>query len=269
MGKKIKYSIIIPCYKTENTVLETLKSVSQQCHSNWEAIIVNDGSPDNLESVVLNYIKDDDRFKYFKKENGGLASARNYGIDKSMGDFILPLDSDNKLRPEFLFWANQIIEKYPEVNVIYGNAQRFGENDSFWDVGEFDKFKLLAGNYIDACAIIKKNIFNKFGKYDENMPHQGLEDWELWLRFSNNEVNFYYLNKITFDYRVSHNSMIRSFDVDMQNASREYIVTKYSQMYYNNYKTIFKQNKTFKKKINRLKDHPFYKLYEIIKRFKQ
>lgn len=77
-----KLSIIIPCYNSESTLETTLKSVLNQEFQEWEAIMVNDGSPDNLEAIALKYVQKDTRFIYFKKENGGLGSARNYGIKK-------------------------------------------------------------------------------------------------------------------------------------------------------------------------------------------
>jgi glycosyltransferase involved in cell wall biosynthesis len=246
MVENIKYSIVVPCYNTERTVLETLESIGEQEYSNWEAIIVNDGSPDNLEPLVLSWIKKDNRFKYYKKENGGLASARNFGIEKSKGSYILPIDSDNKVRPQFLLWADAVLKLNPDVDIIYGDAQRFGEDNSYWEVGKFDKLRLLNGNYIDACAIVKKEVFCSLGCYDENMPHQGFEDWEFWLKCLDKKRNFHYLNKITFDYRISSNSMIRSFSAKMHRVSREYVVRKYAFHYFNAYRNLydsFKKNK--------------------------
>lgn len=120
-------SIIIPCYNTEFTLEETLQSVINQNYDNWEAVMVNDGSKDNLEQVALEYTKKDKRFIYFKKENGGLGSARNFGIQKAKGQFILPLDSDNKMRPNFLKDAIKIFNDNPELGIVYGDVQNFGE----------------------------------------------------------------------------------------------------------------------------------------------
>lgn len=262
MEESIKYSIIIPCYNTLNTVLETLASVKEQEYSNWEAIIVNDGSPDNLEDLVLDYIKDDKRFKYFKKENGGLASARNFGIEKSTGDYILPLDSDNKVRPQFLQWATEILTKNNNISVLYGDAQRFGEVSSYWEVGAYNKYKLLKWNYIDACAIIKKSVFDTLGLYDSNMPHQGLEDWDLWLRCTENKLNFYYLKKITFDYRVTRDSMIKGFSDKMNEESKQYIITKFFNLYHESVCELNQQNNQLKRKVNKITRHPIYKFYK-------
>ena len=90
-----KVSIIIPCYNQAEFLEETLGSVLKQTHTNWECLIVNDGSTDVTEKIAQQFISKDQRFKYFFKENGGLSSARNYGLDQSTGNYIQFLDSDH------------------------------------------------------------------------------------------------------------------------------------------------------------------------------
>ena len=89
-----KVSIIVPCFKQAMYLPETLDSVLLQTYSNWECIIVNDGSPDNTDEVVERYVNQDTRFKYVKQQNRGLSTARNIGIERSRGEYILPLDAD-------------------------------------------------------------------------------------------------------------------------------------------------------------------------------
>ena len=95
-------SIIVPCYNQAHFLNEVLQSVLDQSYSNWECIIVNDGSPDNTEEIALVWCTKDKRFRYVKKENGGLSSARNAGITISQGEYILPLDADDKIYPSYL-----------------------------------------------------------------------------------------------------------------------------------------------------------------------
>ena len=98
-------SIIVPCYNQAQYLPETLQSVLEQDYRHWECIIINDGSPDNTEEVALEWCSKDERFKYFKKENGGLSDARNYGIKHSVGKYILPLDSDDKISKDYTLEA--------------------------------------------------------------------------------------------------------------------------------------------------------------------
>ncbi|MDP2685564.1 MAG: glycosyltransferase [bacterium] len=246
MVPEVDISIIIPCYKSEKTLEETLNSVYHQDYLNWEAIIVNDGSTDNLESIALAWVEKDNRFKYYKKENGGLGAARNFGIKKSIGAYILPLDSDNKIRPDFASNAIKVLDENSKVGVVYGDAMYFGERSGIWKVGTFDKYRMLYTNYIDACTIIKKKVFDTIGLYDENLPHQGHEDWDFWLRAIAADIQFYYIESITFEYRVSSNSMIRSFDKKMSMENIKYIKRKNADLYISNFTNLFSDYKNLK-----------------------
>lgn len=251
-------SIIIPSYNAEATLETTLESVIEQNFQDWEAIIVNDGSIDKTADIALKWLNKDQRFKYFFKQNGGLGKARNFGIKNSRGKFILPLDSDNQLLKDFTEDAMDVFEKDSEVGVVYGDAEYFGEKTGLWKVEEFNFEKMLSGNYIDACAVYRKELWDKLGGYDENMPHQGHEDWELWIAIGNMNIKFYHLNQTTFKYYVSNNSMIRSFTDEMLVLNQNYIVKKYAKLYFEYYsRVVFKSNKTKKMFLNKLKSEKF------------
>lgn len=94
---------------------------------------------------------------------------------------------------------------------------------------------MLIHNYIDACAIYKKELWGKIGGYDENMPYQGHEDWDFWLSLGSHNVIFYNMHKVTFKYFVSKNSMIRSFTDDMLFLNQDYIVKKHSKSIHDEY----------------------------------
>lgn len=233
-------SIIIPCYKTEKTLSETLQSVLDQNFNEWEALIINDGSPDNLEAIAIEWMQKEARFKYFKKDNGGLGSARNYGIHHAIGEYVLPLDSDNKIRPDFVKNALKVFQSKSNIGVVYGDAMRFGEEHSIWNVGDFDLYRILEHNYIDACTLIRKAVFDLVGGYDENMPFQGHEDWDFWLSVVGSPYEFYYLKEITFDYRVTSTSMIHSFNLEMISQNVSYIQKKHYELYVNSFLELYK-----------------------------
>lgn len=228
-------SIIIPCFNSEATLETTLESVLNQKYQNWEAIIVNDGSTDRTDEIALRWVAKESRFKYYTKQNGGLGKTRNFAINKSCGTLILPLDSDNQLEASFVQDAVSVFEKNQDIGVVYGDAEYFGERNGLWEVAEYDFKKILAGNYIDACAVFKKKIWVEVGGYDENMPHQGHEDWEFWIALGSLNVKFHHLNKITFKYYVLNNSMIRSFTDEMVLLNQDYIVKKHSSQYHRHY----------------------------------
>lgn len=253
-------SVIIPCYNSEATLAETLESIINQDYNAWEAIIVNDGSTDRVEELALQWVKKDRRFKYYKIENGGLGNARNYGIERSKGTYILPLDSDNTVLPDFSKKAIRVFEKDKTIGVVHGHAQYFGEKTGVWKINPYDYEQILIRNYIDACAIYKKSLWLQVGGYDTEMPHQGHEDWELWLAFGRIKTKFFHLNQITFNYRVSKNSMIKSFSKEMFLENEVYITKKYSQeiFYY------FKKNRYV---LNHYNENPFKTVFTFLKKW--
>ncbi|TMM31352.1 glycosyltransferase family 2 protein [Polaribacter aestuariivivens] len=98
-------SIIIPVFNRENLVIETLNSITKQTYTNWECIIVDDGSTDNTYVSVTNYIEKDSRFKIFKRPSNkikGANSCRNFGFEQSKGEYIQWFDSDDLMLPEML-----------------------------------------------------------------------------------------------------------------------------------------------------------------------
>jgi len=241
-------SIIVPCFNSKATLAATLESVLKQNYQNWEAIIVNDGSIDETEEIALNWSNKDNRFKYYSKHNEGLGKTRNFAIKKACGTFILPLDSDNQLEENFVLDAVSVFENNNDIGVVYGHAQYFGKKNGIWKVEEYKLEHILVENYIDACAVFKKVLWEEVGGYDENMPFQGHEDWELWIAFGTINVPFYHLNKITFKYYVSENSMIRSFSKAMTESNKDYVVKKYSKLYhYQLCKAIFNNEDVQKK----------------------
>ncbi len=111
--EKIKVSIIIPIYNVENYLDKCLTSVVEQEYKNIEIICVNDGSKDKSEEIVLKYKEKDKRIIYIKKENGGLSSARNVGIDKASGDYICFVDSDDWISKDYV---SKLMESIIENN---------------------------------------------------------------------------------------------------------------------------------------------------------
>lgn len=203
-----KLSIIVTCYNLGQYLDEALQSVLDQTYANWECIIVNDGSLDSTEEVAKKWLAKDSRFVYLYKDNGGVSSARNLGIENAKGIYIIPLDADNKLRPEFIKHTIALLDSNEEVDVVYGDAQLFGNKDSVWKGKPFDIAEMVLNNYIDTCAGFRKSTWEDIDGYDENMPVYGFEDWDLWMRMAVRGYQFLYVEVIFFDYRVRDNSLL-------------------------------------------------------------
>ena len=114
-------SIVIATYNRANLIAETLDSILAQIYQNWECIIVDDGSSDNTEEVVANYITTDARIRFFKRPAErikGPNSSRNYGIENSSGEFIMSLDSDDWILPDYLQKKIEVFKDLPQVDGV-------------------------------------------------------------------------------------------------------------------------------------------------------
>ncbi len=221
-----KVSIVIPCYNHGRYLKEALSNLNNESGL-YEIIIVNDGSDEAKTLQVL----DDLKAKHFNivfQENKGLSEARNTGIFHSKGDYILFLDADNSIEVDFINKAAEIFDADSEIAVVYSDAEYVGNKIGRWNVGEFNLQRLMITNYIDACAMVRKTVFDELGGYDSNMIG-GWEDWELWLRIAFAGKKFYYLPEVGFKYRTYPGSMSgvlgKSFEI--RNRLKTYLHEKY------------------------------------------
>lgn len=227
----IDISIIIPCYNHGAYLKEALQSI-KDCGPvpyAYEVIIVNDGSTDKLTLEVLQEIENEG-YIIIHQNNQGLGAARNNAIKLAKGRYILPLDSDNKVCKPYLTSTIKILDNQPDISIVYGNAEYFGEKTGIWVVGEFNLQKLMIGNYIDACTVFRRELWSELGGYDEKMPVMGQEDWDFWLRSAFNGFKFNYLSEVSFCYRVLSNSMLKQITFEKEKLLIDYFKKKY-EMY--------------------------------------
>jgi glycosyltransferase involved in cell wall biosynthesis len=226
---KPKLSVIIPCYNQGSFLSDALSGVSDQ--NDIEVIIVNDGSTD-LETIEI--FKNLDRSKYIviEQENKGLGATRNIAVEKASADYILALDADNMVLPEYYRKAIKILDENSKVGVVYANPIFFGIKNEHVSLVDFNLYKILNANYIDACAIFRKKAWAEAGGYDTKMPIQGYEDWDLWIGIAKNGWEFHYINEHLFKYRVRENSMITGCNIpENKKILLKYIQTKHKDLY--------------------------------------
>ena len=173
-------SVIVPCFGQGQFLPEALQSVMDQTYVNWECIIVNDGSPDDTEEIAAGWLKKDKRFKYLYQENSGVSNARNNGISHSKGEFILPLDADDRISPEYSAKAIEAFQESPELTVVYCRADKFGKVSGKWDLPLFSLHTMSRKNVIFCSALYRKEDWERVGGYDQKMS-SGIEDWEFWI----------------------------------------------------------------------------------------
>lgn len=223
-------SIIVPCYNQAQYLDECLQSVFDQTYQNWECIIVNDGSPDETEKIATAWQIKDSRFVYLFKENGGVSSARNLGIENAKGEYILPLDADDKISNEYLKLGVAAFENGHELTIVYCNAEKFGKVSGVWILPEYSLERLTLENMIFCSGIFKKEDWRKVGGYDENLIY-GSEDWEFWIALLKNGGRVEKLNHLGFYYRIKEESRTTLIDFEKLIVIQKYILAKHADLY--------------------------------------
>jgi glycosyltransferase involved in cell wall biosynthesis len=189
-------------------------------------IIVNDGSTDAFTNEEMRKLSREG-YQVINQVNQGLGRTRNNGIRAAKGEYILPLDSDNRIRPEYIYASIKIMDQHPEIVMVYGDAEYFGDITGRHVIGTFNLQNMMIENHIDACAVFRKSAWEAVGGYDEKMPVMGLEDWDMWLNMTFKNYKFHYVNEVMFDYRVLGNSMLRSISISNKKAVFKYMDEKY------------------------------------------
>jgi glycosyltransferase involved in cell wall biosynthesis len=203
-----KISIVIPCFNYGPLLLETLASIERvRIDTLAEVIIVNDGSTDPVTCDILERLETH-KYIIIHEDNRGPAGARNAGIEIARGEFVLPLDSDDYIRLAYLQQGPDILVAQPQVGVIYGDLEFFGETTGRYRIPQrFEWSSIVKRNYIAVCALFRKSAWESVGGFDEEM-RSGYEDWDFWMRVGLRGWKFLHLDEITFDYRIrtgSHN----------------------------------------------------------------
>ena len=223
-------SIIIPAYNLATYLPETLDSVLNQTEKDWECLIIDDGSTDHTAEVANQYVAKDGRFKYFKKENGGVSDTRNYGIARSAGKYILPLDADDLIDSEYIQEAVSVLEHNPSVKVVYCNAELFGEQSGQWNLPDYSFEGLLRSNMIFVTALFRKSDYLQTEGFSPEMKG-GLEDWDFWLSLLETGGDVYKLSQTYFLYRIRDKSRTRLVDEALETRLRLIVYKRHIDTY--------------------------------------
>jgi len=203
-----KVSIVIPCYNLGAYLEDALASVSVQTFTDYEVVIVNDGSTDPATNRLLDRLGKEG-LKVYTTKNRGPAAARNLAIGESQGEYILPLDADDRIAPRFLEQAVAVLDRDREVSVVYGRVEFFGERSGEWQRPEYSPARILLDNLIVATALFRREDWERVGGFCEEM-RSGWEDWDFWLSLLATGGTVERLDEVVFFYRIRCNSRDRS-----------------------------------------------------------
>jgi glycosyltransferase involved in cell wall biosynthesis len=234
-------SVITPCYNSGKYLMEAVDSVRAITDTPHELIVVDDGS---TEAETLAYL-DELRtagITVLVQANSGPASARNTGVRSSSGEFLLFLDSDNMIKPEFLVEALAAMRSNPEVGVVYARPVFFGvqEEEPRFEVLPFSMDRLLVGNFIDMCSVVRRSAWESVDGLDVDRRLTGREDWEFWIRLARAGWHFHLIDKELFHYRVRENSLTTAAQGENNEQIVDYVSAKNHDIIFAQYKYYFR-----------------------------
>ena len=209
---------------------ECLESISNQSYKNWECVVVDNGSTDNTRQVTESFIQKDKRFKYIYTEQKGVSFARNHGIKSSIGNYILPVDADDKIAPYYIEKAIEVLERDKNVKLIYCNAKLFGAFNKDWILPEFSLKNILIENIIFCSALYRRKDYDQTNGYNEQMV-EGFEDWDFWLDLLRSGGEVVKLPETFFYYRIKKDSRNHALDFEKQKRLREKIYQNHKELY--------------------------------------
>ena len=181
-------SVIIPAHNSADYIGEALESVFDQTYTDYEVIVVDDGSTDGTADVVRKF---GDRVVYAYQENGGAASARNHGIELARGKFVAFLDADDVWLPDKLEKQIRLFENNPDLGLVFTENYLFDEQGIYCDSLD-KKFRLMSGDLAQSIfmnsgvatptVMVRREVFKKLGTFDESLTQA--EDDNMWIRIT-------------------------------------------------------------------------------------
>ena len=238
-------SIVIPIYNAEKYLEECLNSIKSQTYKNFEVIMVNDGSKDDSETICMNFLRSDSRFRYLKKANGGVSSARNLGLDNVKGDYITFIDADDWVDENYLDLLITTVKKN-HSDIVVSSYKQFNNIDVFYlrayTIQEkyllnFEKMnrddfltifpKLMSINvcFNNAVAKLFRKELVKNLRFDTSIKYG--EDLDFYFRLYLNVDSISYVDEPTYVYRIHGDSTTSNFN--QEHAEQELSIFK--QMY--------------------------------------
>lgn len=180
-------SIITSYYNANEFMWQTINCVLNQTFQSWEWIIVDDGSTSQDAIDYLKKVEElDKRIRIYHKKNEGLALGRDYAIQQTNSDYILPLDADDLIEPTYIETLYFALQTNPNASWAFTNSVGFGKYIYLADA-KFDSERMKTDNHITATALIRKDKIVKLGGYGQAKRYVN-EDWHLWLRMLANDM---------------------------------------------------------------------------------
>lgn len=203
-------SVIIPCYNLGKFVEEAVDSVLASTFTDFEIIIVNDGSTDKYTNTLLSNFKKP-KVKVITTPNQGVVKARNTAVQNSSGRYVLPLDADDKISADYMSKAVKLLDENPKLGIVYCKAQMFGQDTGEWLLPEYTIEGMLSQCLIFVTGFFRREDFDAIGGWDPEMTYY-YEDWDFWLSVIERGREVYRIPEYHFFYRIVETSRTRTRD---------------------------------------------------------
>ena len=196
-------SIIIPVYNQAEEIKKCFNSILQQSYNDYEIIVVNDGSSDNIDDVIKDYQDKFSKFIYISQQNQGACITRNRGFEEARGEYIIFCDADAIMDPTMLKIMLQTLENNPHVSFCYSS---FLWGKKLFKLWPYDVEKLKQMPYITTTSLIKKEHFPGFDK-----ALKKFQDWDLWLTISEQGHSGIWIDQVLFKFQLSGTQTMSSW----------------------------------------------------------
>ncbi len=227
-----RVSVIIPCFNYGAYIDEAVDSVLSQTYRDFEIIIVDDGSDDGETRPKLERYRKPATQVFFTS-NMGVSMARNNAIAHASGEFILPLDADDRIHHAYLEKAVSAMDADRGLGIVYCKAAFFGERTDEWNLPEYSLERILLENMIFCSAMFRREDSERVGGYNASMK-AGYEDWDFWLSLVGLGRKVYRIPEILFFYRQKQGS--RGHKMTEEDRLAMHLQT------INNHKELYSQN---------------------------
>lgn len=197
-------SVMLCAYNAEKYIHETIESVLNQTYTNFEFIIIDDGSTDNTVDTIKRYR--DKRIRIFRGRHNYIHSL-NLGMRNCRGEYIARIDADDRMKPERLEKQIQIMKDHPDIAACFSWAEKFGASDGIHGFNVKGKVKnsyfwLLTGNFLThPTVMLRKSFMKEHHLYYKNYPYA--EDYKLWTDIARIGDNIYVIPEPLTEYRIS------------------------------------------------------------------
>jgi glycosyltransferase involved in cell wall biosynthesis len=202
MGSTV--SIVIPCFNLGRFVREAVESAQSQSRPAEEIFVIDDGSTDPYTNEVLAELESEG-VTVLRKANGGAPAARNYGIARATGDFILCLDADDVLLPHYLEETVPVLEASPELGIVGTHLEFFGNRTGTWQPKPVPIATMLWRNSIPSASLFRRQCWAETGGYRESLVAN--QDWDFWLSIIERGWGWTIVDRVLYRYRIRRGSI--------------------------------------------------------------